>query len=692
MPTTIKLKNSVTTTNVPSSLAQGEVAINVTDKKVWVGNAATTPVQLLGTGSDGSFTNLTVSGTTALNGGTTLGDASGDALTINSSAVSIPNGLNFDSNTFVIDATNNRVGVGTASPAYALSVVGSIIDLNGAATYPAIQLRASSNTSTIFSIGRGSSAEGYLATSGSNPIYFSTNATERMRIDTSGNVGIGTSSPAEILTIKKGNGGIRLDADGTVSANTWVDYYVTNNGGVSTSSNFAGRVYATSSGTTNFSDNSIRIAVPVGGSATPVDTLIVKGGNVGIGATSPNYKITVNNGASASVIQLCNTASGTTSNDGLLIYQDGVNCRFQNTEAGNISLFTGNTERAVLNSDGNLGLAVTPAAWGATFKALQVNTGPAIWSDGTRGFYSSNLYYNGTNRIYQTTGVALEYSQGASGHVWSTAASGTAGNNVSLTQAMTLDASGNLALGTTSPVSLGGYTVQTLNNATNGSGTYYQQNGTSVGRVIATTADLYIGAIKSSGNLIFESSGTTERMRIDGSGNLLVGKTSTNGATVGVELLPSGLATFTRSGGYPLYVRRNTNDGDVAVWINNAGSVVGAVTISGSTTTYNTSSDYRLKENIAPMTGALAVVSALKPVTYKWKTDGSDGQGFIAHELQEIVPDCVTGVKDGLDEEGNPKYQGIDTSFLVATLTAAIQEQQAIINDLKARIETLESK
>ena len=99
------------------------------------------------------------------------------------------------------------------------------------------------------------------------------------------------------------------------------------------------------------------------------------------------------------------------------------------------------------------------------------------------------------------------------------------------------------------------------------------------------------------------------------------------------------------------------------------------------------------------MTGALAKVAALKPCTYKWKVDGSDGEGFIAHELAEVAPQCVTGEKDAVDADGNPVYQGIDTSFLVATLTAAIQEQQAIINaqqaslqTITARIEALEAK
>jgi hypothetical protein len=118
-----------------------------------------------------------------------------------------------------------------------------------------------------------------------------------------------------------------------------------------------------------------------------------------------------------------------------------------------------------------------------------------------------------------------------------------------------------------------------------------------------------------------------------------------------------------------------------------AAAVVGSITFTGSATAYNTSSDYRLKNSVAPMTGALAKVAQLKPVIYKWNFDGSNGEGFIAHELAEVCPDAVTGEKDAVDEEGKPQYQGIDTSFLVATLTAAIQEQQAIIESLKARLD-----
>jgi len=117
----------------------------------------------------------------------------------------------------------------------------------------------------------------------------------------------------------------------------------------------------------------------------------------------------------------------------------------------------------------------------------------------------------------------------------------------------------------------------------------------------------------------------------------------------------------------------------------------GSIQTTSGGTSYNTTSDYRLKENITPMTGALEKVGQLNPVTYNWKVGGS-GQGFIAHELQAVVPDAVTGEKDAVDENDEPKYQMVDTSFLVATLTAAIQEQQALIESLTARITALESK
>jgi hypothetical protein len=131
-------------------------------------------------------------------------------------------------------------------------------------------------------------------------------------------------------------------------------------------------------------------------------------------------------------------------------------------------------------------------------------------------------------------------------------------------------------------------------------------------------------------------------------------------------------AQSTTSYVYGSYRTGTSSEGHFA--FTNANGAVGTIFTNGSSTAYNTSSDYRLKNSIQPMAGALAKVAALKPVTYKWNADGSSGEGFIAHELAEVIPQAVTGEKDGVDKDGKPQYQGIDVSFLVATLTAAIQE------------------
>ena len=188
-------------------------------------------------------------------------------------------------------------------------------------------------------------------------------------------------------------------------------------------------------------------------------------------------------------------------------------------------------------------------------------------------------------------------------------------------------------------------------------------------------------------NSIGLSTASTERMRIDSSGNLLI-NTTTTGATN-----TQGWGFNINSNACYLSIGHITGSGNGNPYINfnyNGTSIGGVVQTTTSSVSYNTTSDYRLKENVAPLTGALDKVALLKPVTYNWKLGGENGQGFIAHELQAVAPDCVTGEKDAVDKNGNPKYQGVDVSFLVATLTAAIQEQQALITSLTARITALE--
>jgi hypothetical protein len=213
------------------------------------------------------------------------------------------------------------------------------------------------------------------------------------------------------------------------------------------------------------------------------------------------------------------------------------------------------------------------------------------------------------------------------------------------------------------------------------------------------------GTVSASGNrntiMFTNRSGTnttTERMRIDYLGNLLVGTTS--------ALSQTGIATFVGTGNglvtqvgnsSTAYQSTNTSGTSAyyaAIFSNNGNtfSTCGTIQISGTSTSYNTSSDYRLKKDVQPLTNALAKIAQLKPVIYKWKSDGTDGEGFIAHELAEVCPQAVSGEKDGLKEDGSIMPQGIDTSFLVATLTKAIQEQQALIESLTTRLTALENK
>lgn len=254
------------------------------------------------------------------------------------------------------------------------------------------------------------------------------------------------------------------------------------------------------------------------------------------------------------------------------------------------------------------------------------------------------------------------------------------------------NSSGNVGIGTSSPNAFNA----SANRLVIGSGT--GNNGATIYAGSASQAGIYFadgvaGSEPYSGQFIYNHAdnsfltyvnGTTLATKIDSLGRFVVGTTGAPGwlGRISAESDSSGAA-------YPLAVN-NTAAGtgsSICIDIYRSATRTGSISNTNTTTTYSTSSDYRLKENVRPMAGALAKIEALKPVTYTWKTDGSAGEGFIAHELAEVVPQCVSGDKDAVDAEGNPVYQGIDTSFLVATLTAAIQELKAEVDQLRAQVE-----
>jgi len=581
------------------------------------------------TAAAGAFTTLSSTGNT------TLGDASGDSVTINGTATfananptlsaGTANGVTYLNGSKVVtsgsaltfDGTN--FGVGTASPtrfvdfeknqnAGTLARIGNTTSGTGA--YSALQL-SSSATTYLYNFSNAYTTSGKFAagstlldaggTGGlginaeSVGIIFYTGSTEQMRLTSTG-LGIGTSSPSQKLEV-------------------------------------AGNAKLTG---TNLS------IVP----ST---------------ATSAAYTLNTNTGGNFFLgIDSSTGASFTGTAYGRFLYSGG---------AYPIVFLTNDTERMRLDSSGNLGLGVTPFA-NSLSVGLDLAGGAGLFGFSNQTELTCNAYYSAGAWRYKATANAALYQMQSGQHQWNITSSGTAGNTITFTQAMTLDAGGRLLVGTTTSLS-SSYAFQV--GSSRSGGFYSEAAGAGDGSFVSVSNAIgyhFYAASTTQPKFYVDTTGNTYN-----AGNLLVGTTSSSGAKFVVD------GDF--SGSFGGRVNTTATTGYMQQF-QTQGTERGYIYSSSSGTTYNTVSDYRLKNTIAPMTGALAKVALLKPCTYKWNVDGSDGEGFIAHELAEVVPQCVTGEKDAVDEEGNPKYQGIDTSFLVATLTAAIQELKAEFDAYKA--------
>ena len=592
------------------------------------------------------------------NGGTNLTSftSGGVVYASSTSALATGSALTFDGTTLTgtasgaIAATFNRT---TSSGATVkVQVVGNDVGTLGSST----------DGQGCFDIAASQSI--YLrATGASQFIRFDANNTEGMRLTSTG-LGIGTSSPAVKLDVV---GAIRAVTASTAAnsvriGNTGNSLFL----GVDSSTGGTNIVGSVAYATTLATNTAIQLSTNNGAS---VQATFNQSGNLGIGTSSPDCRL------------MLETPSGTACQ--INLSQSAVTNYRLSIPASTDALtfvYGASTERMRLDSAGNLGLGVTPSAWQSGFKAFDVGTGSSLANPNSNGqtWLATNAYYNSVWK-YKNNGTSTLY-ESDSAHKWYIAASGTAGANISFTQAMTLSADGDLAIGTTTALAR----VYGKQSTANQNGVMMQASANDMevrlfhNGTVAGIASSYRSTASYSPLTFWTSD--TERARIDADGYFYLRTTtrrssavfsldSTTGTTNGMGLFASGTA----SSGMIVFSNPNGN--------------VGSIDINGSATTYSTSSDYRLKNTIAPMTGALAKVAQLKPVTYKWNVDGSDCEGFIAHELAEVVPQCVTGEKDAVDADGNPKYQGIDTSFLVATLTAAIQEQQAIIESLKARLD-----
>jgi hypothetical protein len=649
MPTILKTKNSVTTTVVPTTLQQGELAVNITDKKMWVGNAATTPVQLIGDGGSGNFTtvdttNLQVTNIKAKDGTASASIANSTGIFTHATAtvftagtVSLPaitttgdtnTGIYFpaaDTIAFTeggvesmrIDSGGN-VGIGTSASVQRLTVWGAgtlpstiancqllVGNTDGFANAGLALVTSAGNASSITFGSTASPALGRIEYENpTNYMRFLTNSTERMRIDSSGNVGIGTSSPAARLHAVGNNGTngtsafITTDGSGGVSL-----------AGYSSTAFIQGQATAT-------------------GTSVPL-VLNQNGGNVGIGTTSPQGALHVVGG------------------------------------------YFGVQHNA-----------------GSTYPAYNTYFG-AIGSNFSNGGSELDIW-NTVN-----SGFVFRKQTGASAQ----------------TELMRINGNGNVGIGTTSPA-YKLHTVGTGAFSNNGSENLYLIDTTNVSRAslqVSGATNYFNTNIDSAtqGQFIWRSSNAyTERMRIDSSGNLCLGQTTADGkftsnassasqrsihagnlsASATTDGLYYAFCSTARGTGFNFFTGQNTSGVDVIIYGNG--------NIENRNNSYAGISDAKLKENIVDATPKLADLCKVKVRNYNFINSEDKQIGVIAQELETVFPSLVEETNDR-DEDGNvleTTKKSVKYSVFVPMLIKAIQEQQTLINNLTTRLNALEGK
>lgn len=435
--------------------------------------------------------------------------------------------------------------------------------------------------------------------------------------------------------------------------------------------------------------------------------------NVGIGTTSFGGRLGVDSGSAALVTNFNSTNAS------------GGYVRFQNsgTAIGDVgsgaNLFSGGTagDFGLTSRSGNLVLGSNST------ERMRIASAGNVLIGGTTQYGAAPLTVAGAGAYVSlstsTTGYQLVRGFDGASERWAIGQIGFGGadgmaiyTGSANTERMRITASGNVGIGSTPAFSLGsGLEVERAGIATvrleNSSGS----NGVEIAADSTTNGIRFYGL--NNAPFVF-SPNATEAMRIDTSGQLLVGKAASSQSVAGCELRP-GSAYFAQTG-IALYCNMISGTG-TTVEFRQAASTVGAITVTASTTSYTSASDYRMKNVIGAVSDSGERIDALKPIEYEWKVDNSQARGFLAHEFQEVYPNSVSGTKDGTkeeeyeitpavdatqDEEGveltpaEPAVMGTrtvpDYQAMQASTSEVIADLVAELQSLRKRIATLESK
>ena len=499
-----------------------------------------------------------------------------------------------------------------------------------------------------------------------------------LRTDGSGNLSFGTISGT---TLNNNTNNYVMTGTGTANtlngeANLTFDssLVITKSEGAANSLNDQISLEHTS-GTTGYHIKTIRAAATdnpdgIAFVESTTERMRIRDKNVGIGTTaltsSGGYSTLSLNGSTGGQISFQTGESAKQ-----FIYSTSTDLNIYNNVAGNLKFFTSGTERMRIASNGDIQLM-----------GGNQMTNALSWYNTTT--YELASIENVSHSSYNDSGGLLFKTAGLS--------------NSGMAERMRIDSSGNVGIGQASD----GDKLHVL-----GTGFFEDSRGNGVGVQInggSSSEFAHIG-VSASNPLTFQTA-DTERMRLHGGGDLTVATTTAIGSMYnGV----SGIGFGYSSGGYgacvrggtntPFYVSTNSQGAGGFIEFAQNGATRGNITYTGSATSYNASSDYRLKENAAPIQNALSKIDSLNPINFDWIESGDNSDGFLAHEIQAVLPYTVTGTKDEVytDENsgeektnGQPKYQVMDYAKLTPLLVKAVQEQQTIIDDLKSRIETLE--